>query len=228
MGANTLINLHTHTKFSDGEFTPKQIVAAAERNHLTHIAITDHFQTSKTNCLFAADLENYIGIIRELGKMYPRTVVLAGVEIDTNPKRCDLESLPIDLLNKLDLVLFEYVQAEDGTSLEDLEPLISSLNVPCGLAHNDIERNFGPWPPESVADYIASFDVFIEINTAWPYKRDGVPFYEKAERYFEAFKGKVMVSVGTDVHHSLNEVHNLDKPYRFLRKTGLLDDLVVQ
>jgi histidinol phosphatase-like PHP family hydrolase len=227
MGADSLINLHTHTKFSDGDYTPEQIVATAEKKHLTHIAITDHFQTSKTHSMFAGDLENYIGIINELGKMHPNITVLAGVEIDTNPERCDLDSLPIDLLNKLDLVLFEYVQTEDGTSLEDLDHILSKLDVPCGLAHNDIERNFGAASPEAVADYIASFGVFVEVNTAWPYKRDGLMFWEKAEKYFEAFKGKVLVSVGTDVHHNLAEVYNLEKPYRFLRRTGLLDDNLV-
>jgi histidinol phosphatase-like PHP family hydrolase len=227
MGADSLINLHTHTKFSDGDYTPEQIVATAEKKHLTHIAITDHFQTSKTHSMFAGDLENYIGIINELGRMYPNITVLAGVEIDTNPERCDLESLPIDLLNKLDLVLFEYVQTDDGSSLEDLDHILSGLDVPCGLAHNDIERNFGTASPEAVADYLASFGVFVEVNTAWPYKRDGLMFWEKAEKYYEAFRGKVLVSVGTDVHHNLAEVYNLEKPYRFLRRTGLLDDNLV-
>jgi len=224
MGADSLINLHTHTTFSDGDYTAEQIVATAEKNHLTHIAITDHFHTTKAHSLFPGELENYIGVISEIAKKYPNINVLAGVEIDTNPEHCDLEALPIDLLNKLDLVLFEYVQMEDGTSLDDLEPILTALEVPCGLAHNDIEANFGPWPPESVAEYISSFGVFVEVNSAWPYKRDGVPFYEKSEKYFLEFKNKVLVSVGTDVHHNLAEVHNLEKPYRFLRRAGLLDN----
>lgn len=227
MGADSLINLHTHTTFSDGDFTPEQIVLTAEANHLTHIGISDHLMTKKCNSLYDRELENYIGIIRELQNNYPRVEVLAGVEIDTNPKHCDLQALPIDLLNQLDYILFEYVEMEEGTCLDDLEPLLSQIEVPCGLAHNDIEKNFGPWPPDSVADYIASFGVFVEVNTAWPYKRDGQMYWEIAERYYREFKGKVLVSVGTDVHHSLAEVYNLDRAYHFLRRTGLLYDLVV-
>lgn len=227
MGANSLINLHTHTTFSDGDFTPEQIVLAAETNHLTHIGISDHLMTKKCNSLYARELENYIGVIRGLQDEFPGIEVLAGVEIDTNPKHCDLAALPLDTLNELDYVLFEYVEMEEGTSLDDLEPLLSQIEVPCGLAHNDIEMNFGPWPPDSVAKYIASFGVFVEINTAWPYKRDGVWYWEKAERYYQEFKGKVLVSVGTDVHHSLAEVYNLDRAYHFLRRNDLLDDLVV-
>jgi histidinol phosphatase-like PHP family hydrolase len=227
MGADSLINLHTHTKFSDGDFTPEQIVLTAEANHLTHIGISDHLMTTKCNSLYASELENYINTLRELQDHYPRVEILAGVEIDTNQKRCDLNALPIDLLNTLDYILFEYVEMDEGTSLYDLEPLLCQLEVPCGLAHNDIEKNFGPWPPDSVADHIAEFGVFVEINTAWPYKRDGQMYWEKAERYFREFHGKVLVSVGTDAHHSLPEVYNLDKAYRFLRRTNLLDDLVV-
>jgi len=227
MGANSLINLHTHTTFSDGDFTPEQIVLAAETNHLTHIGISDHLMTKKCNSLYARELENYIAVLHGLQEEFPGIEVLAGVEVDTNPRHCDLGSLPLDTLNKLDYILFEYVEMDEGTSLDDLEPLLSQIEVPCGLAHNDIEMNFGPWPPDSVAKYIASFGVFVEINTAWPYKRDGVWYWEKAERYYQEFKGKVLVSVGTDVHHSLAEVYNLDRAYHFLRRNGLLDDLVV-
>jgi histidinol phosphatase-like PHP family hydrolase len=227
MGANSLINLHTHTTFSDGDFTPEQIVLAAETNHLTHIGISDHLMTTKCNSLYAGELENYIDVLRGLQDEFPGIEVLAGVEVDTNPRHCDLAALPLDLLNELDYVLFEYVEMDEGTSLDDLEPLLSQIEVPCGLAHNDIEMNFGPWPPDSVARHIASFGVFVEINTAWPYKRDGVWYWEKAERYYQEFKGKVLVSVGTDVHHSLAEVYNLDRAYHFLKRNGLLDDLVV-
>ena len=227
MGADSLINLHTHTTFSDGDFTPEQIVLTAEANHLTHIGIRDHLMTKKCSSLHERGLENYIDVVRGLQDDFPRVEVLVGVEIDTNPKRCDLSKLPIDLLNHLDYVLFEYVETDEGTSLDDLEPLLSKIEVPCGLAHNDIEKNFGPWPPDSAANHIASFGAFVEINTAWPYKRDGQMYWEKAERYYREFHGKVLVSVGTDAHHSLAEVYNLDKAYRFLRRTNLIDDLVV-
>ncbi|MBI0584786.1 MAG: PHP domain-containing protein [Methanomassiliicoccus sp.] len=227
MGADSLINLHTHTKFSDGDYTPEQIALTAESNNLTHIGISDHLMTRKCNSLFAAELQPYIDRLRAMQVDYPRVQILAGVEVDTNPKRCDLSKLPIDVMNQLDYVLFEYVETEEGTSLDDLEPILSSLDVPCGLAHNDIEKNFGPWPPDSVADHIASYGVFVEINTAWPYKRDGRYFWECAERYYREFHNKVLVSVGTDVHHSLPEVYNLSKAYVFLSRTNLLGDLVI-
>ncbi|NLT38109.1 MAG: PHP domain-containing protein [Methanomassiliicoccus sp.] len=228
MGTDPLMNLHTHTRFSDGDFTAEQIIITAAEHHLSHIGITDHLMTDKCRSMFAGDLGNYIDVLRELGRRHRHIDVLAGVEIDTRPDHCDLESLPIDDLNRLDYVLFEFVQTKEGTSLENLEPLLKDINVPCGLAHNDLEKNFAPWGPEAVADYLSTFDIFVEVNTAWPYKRDGLMFWERAERYYQAFTGKVLVSVGTDVHHSLAEVYNLDKAYHFLRRVGLMDDLVVR
>lgn len=226
MGAGSLINLHTHTLYSDGDYTPEQIVGAASKGHLTHIAITDHFETSKVRSLRAPKFPEYLDLLRDLGRRYPDVKVLAGVEIDTDPRRCDLDNLPIDLLNQLDLVLFEYVQTDRGTTVEGLEPLLSQLKVPCGLAHNDLEMNFKDLSPPELAEHLRGHGLFVEINTAWPYKRDGVPFYELARDHYAAFRGRVKISVGTDVHHALSEVYSLEMPYRFVRRQGLEDDLL--
>jgi histidinol phosphatase-like PHP family hydrolase len=224
MGTDTVINLHTHTLFSDGDFTPEQIVASAVHGHLTHIAITDHFETSKVRSLLKADFDHYLSRIHHLKDEHDDIAVLAGVELDTDRSRCDLEALPIDMLNQLDLVLLECVGDRNGSTLEELEPLLSRLEPPCILVHNDIERNYARLRPEVLAEHFASHQVGVEINTAWPYKRDGLPYYVRAESYYRAFKNKVRVSVGTDVHHSLAEVYNLAAPYRFLQRTGLVED----
>jgi len=220
-----MINLHTHTRYSDGDFSVEQLVAAAEEAGVTHLAITDHFETAKVHCLRASRFDEYLEEIRSAAEAHPGVTVLAGVEIDTVPERCDLDALPVDLLNRLDLVLLEYVD-DAGSTLEALEPLLSQLRIPRGLAHTDVARIHAARTPEEVADRYRAFGVFVEANSAWPYGRDGVPFYELAADYFRAFHGRVKVSVGADVHHSLAEVGNLDAPYRFLRRLGLESDLL--
>lgn len=225
MGANPLINLHNHTSYSDGDFTIEQVVDAAERGGLSHIAITDHFETRKVYCLQTAQFDEYLEEIQAAAERHPGVEVLSGVEIDTDPSRCDLEDLPIDLLNRLDIILFEYVD-DSGSSLEELEPLLSQLRPLRGLAHMDIERIYSGREPDEVASRFRDFGMFVELNNALPYRRDGVPFYELASRYFEAFHGRVRVSVGADAHHSLEAVVRLDRPYRFLRNGGLMRDLL--
>ena len=37
-----LYDLHSHTNFSDGKLSPQELIALAEQNNVTHLAITDH------------------------------------------------------------------------------------------------------------------------------------------------------------------------------------------
>ena len=224
------MNLHNHSIHSDGDFSPEQIAAEASRGCLTHVAITDHFETAKVRrCLKSEGLDDYIREIRSLNERYDGSLrVLAGVEIDTNPERCVLEELPVDRLNRLDLVLFEFVNDEwnGGSSLAEIAPLIDSIKVPCGLVHTDFARVFQSFSPCDVAEMLASHDLFAEVNTASIYKRQGIPYYEHAERYYRAFHDKVRISIGTDAHRTLREVSNLGRGYAFIDRLGAADDLV--
>ncbi|HUV24477.1 MAG TPA: PHP domain-containing protein [Methanomassiliicoccales archaeon] len=229
MGADSLINLHTHSVLSDGDFRPEQILERAASDGLTHVALTDHFETIKVRSLRSSDLGMYINLIRTLGEKYGNGIrAMVGLEIDTNPARCDLWNLPFAEMEQLDLVLFEYV-ADDmagGLDLERFAELRSRFDGLCGLAHSDISRIFGSMSPGEVADLLQDMEVFVEINTAHPYVRDGARFFDLAEPYYKAFQGKVKVSIGTDAHHTISEVSNLDEAYGFLRRAGLENDLL--
>jgi hypothetical protein len=158
------MNLHNHSIYSDGDFSPEQIAAEAARGSLTHVAITDHFETAKVRrCLTSDQLGDYIKEIGLLNERYEGSLrVLAGVEIDTNPDRCALQELPVDQLNKLDLVLFEFINDEwnGGSSLEEIAPLIDQIKVPCGLVHTDFARVFQGVAPQDLAESLASHDLF--------------------------------------------------------------------
>jgi 3',5'-nucleoside bisphosphate phosphatase len=49
-----VIDLHTHTTFSDGTFTPEELVALARERGLTVLAVTDHDSTEGLDRAFAA------------------------------------------------------------------------------------------------------------------------------------------------------------------------------
>jgi histidinol phosphatase-like PHP family hydrolase len=224
-----VINLHTHTTFSDGSFPPERIVERAAKDGLTHIAVTDHFETSKVTSLSTGDFEKYLSTIRGLRKKYEGTIeVLAGVELDANPDRCDLEDLPFDLLNRLDLVLFEHVndKTNGGNSIEGLDRILSNVSVPRGLAHSDIKTCFADMKAAEIADLLLSRNLFVELNTALPYRREGLTFYEHAEDLIREFRGKVKLSIGTDVHRRLPEVSNVQNAHYFVRRLDLIDDLL--
>ncbi|MCQ5376080.1 MAG: PHP domain-containing protein [Methanomassiliicoccales archaeon] len=229
MGKGTVINLHTHTIFSDGIFDIETIVSEGARKGLTHIAITDHFETTKVCSLSKRDFKRYLATIETIKEKYEGTItVLAGVEIDANPDRCDLSSIPTEMLNSLDLVLFEYVNdfLNGGADIETIGNFISELIVPCGLAHPDFEIAFVGIHPDDLARLLSQYNFFIEINTAKPYKRNGVAFYERAEDLIAKLKGKVRFSIGTDVHRTLSEVYNVSPAYNFARKIGIEEDLL--
>lgn len=232
MGTDPLMNLHTHTIYSDGAFVPEEIVQRAFSGGLRHIAITDHFETCKVeNPLCKEDFPRYLRDLRELKATYHgRINVLAGVEIDTNPERCDLHDLPFDMMNQLDLVLFEYANdpQNGGVGLDELFEVRKRLNVPCGLCHWDMDRIFPDARPEDLADRLERMDIFVEISTSDFYRRNGRSFFDLGERFFKAFKGKVRLSIGTDSHRRIDEVVNIGKGQAFVRRLELNDQMLFQ
>jgi len=224
------INLHTHTLYSDGDFTVMEVVRSAFEAGLTHIAITDHFETCKIiNPLKRMDFERYMRDIKAARMMYEgRINVLAGVEIDTNPERCDLYELPFYLLNSLDLILFEYVEdpLQGGVPLNELRSFTKDLKVPFGLCHWDMDRIYRERDPAWLADRLSEIGAFVEVPTSQHYARQGRFLYEHSDRFYDAFREKVKVSIGTDMHHSLAEVGNIGRGLDFLRSKGLCGQLL--
>ncbi len=233
MGTGPMINLHTHTVYSDGSFLPDDIVRRAYQGGLSHIAITDHFETAKVpSPLKIEHFERYLNNLNALKEMYKGKIeVLAGVEIDTNPTRCALESLPIDLVNKLDVVLFEYASdsINGGRQLEGLADFRKQLTKPiCGLCHWDMDRIFPYRDTNELANTLNVMDMFVEISTSPFYMREGLPYFLHAERFYRSFRGKVKVSIGTDTHRRLDEVVNLQVGQDFIKRLGLERDIVIQ
>ncbi|MEM2944045.1 MAG: PHP domain-containing protein [Methanomassiliicoccales archaeon] len=229
MGKGTVINLHTHTTFSDGLFDIETIVFEGARNGLTHVAITDHFETTKVRSLKLRDFEKYVDAIETIRRKYEGTIeVLAGIEIDTNPYRCDFVSIPRRIFESLDIALFEYVGniPAGGASIETVGDFASNLPVQCGLAHPDFEVAFSSRDPHELAKKLGEYNFFVEINTARIYRRDGVPYYERAADLISELRSSVKFSIGTDVHRTISEIFNVKNAYEFARRLGISDRLI--
>ncbi|RLF48430.1 MAG: histidinol-phosphatase [Thermoplasmata archaeon] len=223
------INLHNHTTYSDGKFTPEDIVEAAVDFGLSHVAITDHYRTAKVKSIDAEELRYYTAHIRDLGKKYEGKIrVLVGVEIDSCPERTNLYALPYALLNDLDFVLFEYVQDDDngGMPLWQLLKFIKRIRVPVGLAHNDIAKNFANVRADVFVRLLSVHGIFIELCSSLRNSKFGRQYYHYAERFFDFARGKVLLSIGSDTHNRLSDVGNIEDAVRFVRKLGLVHDLI--
>jgi histidinol phosphatase-like PHP family hydrolase len=228
------INLHNHTTWSDGTYPPEQLARMAVLGGLTHLGISDHFFTYKLAHVRAFvdvdQIENYVTAIRELATRFAaRLQILVGLEVDWTPPTERKLSALWSKVNQFDYVLFEYVQDEEmgGNSLSSLLAVRPLIHVPVGLAHNHLARNFLPaWSPQELATTLQEHDVFVELSTApetCTY-RNVEP--EDVAVWQALAEAGVRFSVGSDAHHSIEQVADVQDAHDFLAERGLLDRLI--
>jgi histidinol phosphatase-like PHP family hydrolase len=227
-----MINLHNHTTFSDGRFSPREIIETGVEFGLTHIAITDHFMTTKVDSIPFDGLLSYIKDIKELAQEFQNSIkVLCGVEIDSARERTDLSQIPYDDLNELDFVLFEYVQNDiwNGMPLWELLGVREKIKRPCGLAHNDIGKNFSHAKYDELIAVLEANDIFVELCSSLRNSKLNKPYYHFAEGFFSSLsQSQVLISIGTDTHANLKNVGNLQDAYDFIKRFGLEEKLITK
>jgi len=226
-----MMNLHNHTTYSDGMFSPRDIVEAAIKAGLTAVGISDHYRTTKVRSIAPANLDEYVEHVRRLALHYKDKIrVLVGVEIDTCPERTeDLGYLPLNQLNKMDFILFEYVQDEEagGMSLWELFDKRKEIEPPVGLAHNDITRNFAEVDSSVLIPVLETNHLFLELTPSARHMRLQRPLYRSDADFYHKLKGtKVELSIGTDTHDNIEDVGNISDALSFLKETGLEKNLL--
>ncbi len=75
-----MIDLHTHTLFSDGELLPAELVRRAWVLGYEAIALTDHADSSNLDFI----VSRIVGVCRDLNKYWPIKVI-AGIELTHLP-----------------------------------------------------------------------------------------------------------------------------------------------
>lgn len=216
-------SLHNHTDRSDGRCDPETLVRKAVETELEFIGIADHYATRRVPSLDDASLSAYISEVRSLQERYrDRITVLVGVEIDASRERTEIDSLDFDILNTLDYVLFEFVQDDlwKGMPFWEFLLLKDRLDVPCGLAHNDLGRNISSLRVDYLSEVLTSNRIFIELNSGRRYSKMGRFYYELSESLVIQFGEKgVRFSLGCDGHG--DDVAGIEPAMSFLRDHGL-------
>ncbi len=227
-----MINLHNHTTFSDGRFSPREIIVAGIEGGLTHIGITDHYMTSKVDSIPVEALPIYTQEIRTLAEEFQGDIkVLSGVEIDSCKTRTDFSKIHYDDLNQLDFVLFEYVQNDiwNGMPLWELLGIRENITCPVGLAHNDIGKNFSHTRYDELIAVLESNNIFIELCPSLRNSKLNKPYYHFAEGFFSSLRDSdVLISIGTDTHINLKNVGNIGGAVDFIERYGLEDNLITR
>ena len=225
------LNLHIHSKYSDGRNSIEQIVKAALQTDLEYICITDHFTDS-----WKADLipnlnnldkiKRYLEEISQfkkfLNKDNKKLTLFKGIEIDLGSSEKFIINNIIP--NKFDLILFEYLESFEGIAFikKILEfwkkkhyndfPLI-------GLAHFDpsffIIRGL-----DMLLEFLKHDDVIIEFNSSYPqfYSRKQEIFYNKLK------DSGTKVSIGCD-SHQISSLKDIESPYDMIEYYNLEENL---
>ena len=226
------MNLHNHTTFSDGIFAPEAIVQKAIAYGLNYVGLTDHYLTRKVRSMDNYALERYIEAIGELKSRYSRDIkVFAGVEIDASRERTNFDAVRYELLNSLDYVLFEYVNDDlwEGMHLWELFDIVRKIEVPCGLAHNDISRNFREIDYDALLNVLEDNEIFVELSASPRNSKFGRPYYRFAVDFFHRLSStEVLISIGTDTHTNIEEVGEINDAVSFVEESSLEENLITR
>jgi len=221
-------SLHNHTTLSDGRSEPDEVVQAAVDGGLETIGIADHFLTKKTRSIDPAELPRYLATIQELKTRFAgKIAVLGGLEVDASSARTTLDSLTPDLVRGLDYVLFEHVQDDlwDGIPFWEFLSSVKRLGLPCGLAHNDLGRNFVDVRKDYLVEVLVANRVFVELNTGKRYSKMGKQYYELSETLIREFaRSRVMFSLGSEGHR--DDAADVGKAMEFARRNQMTANLV--
>jgi len=223
------MNLHNHTNFSDGAWSPFEIIQKACDENLDIIGISDHLQTTKTPSVKIEDLPNYIEHIENLKAQFKNKIkVVSGIEIDSCPDRSpfvrDLSSFLHDSGSfYLDYVLVEYIGDPlwDGLSLDEFIKIRNKWDKTVGLAHWNPEYLLETLGLEKLVKSISESDLFIEITSFSRYNRNGISPFERERPLFKRLAELgVKFAVGSDTHDDLDDVARITNEINYLEDLG--------
>lgn len=146
-----MIDLHTHTFFSDGELVPAELVRRAAVAGYRALAITDHADKSNIGWL----LDNLVDVVSELGELN-NMQVLAGVELTHVAPSAIADAAKMARDHGAELVVVH------GETI--VEPVMPGTNLAAIKAGVDILSHPGLITPEEV-QLAAEKGVCLEITT---------------------------------------------------------------
>ena len=163
-------DLHIHSYFSDGKFSPLTILEKAEKSGLNAISITDH------------DSVNGIEIAVANCKKYG-VEVIPGIEFscDMNSKEIHILGYFIDYESK---ILQEYLRAFRKNRIDRIIKMIKNLNtmgskIDATNFVNSISNNISIGRPHLAAEMVKEGFVKNYVEAFISYIGDGKPAFEK-------------------------------------------------
>ena len=202
-----MLDLHTHTTYSDGTGSVPENIAAAEQKGLKLLGISDHI-----HYLAPKSLNRYVREIRQWGES-AEIVVLAGVEANITQDGVDIT---VDIARKLD-----YVIASVHLWVETPEEHVELVKLALQDDNVDVIGHFGasfPYTGYPSEDYLKEILDLAEAN--------GKAFeissrYKVPEPDFirECIKRGIKLTFASDAHWP-RSVGNVSWSEKVFRKAG--------
>ncbi len=192
-------DLHTHTVWSDGRHSIREMVEAAKACGREYLAITDHSVSSRVaNGLTPERLLAHMNEVRDINREVSGIEVLAGSEVDIlNDGRLDFTD---DVLAQLDIVVASVHAGFNMNEAEMTNRMIRAIENPfVNIIGHPTGRLLGRRPGyalnfDAVIQAAAEHRVALEINSS-PNRLDLDP--EVARKANEA---GVLLTINTDAH----------------------------
>ena len=192
-------DLHTHTKWSDGRHSMREMVEAAKACGREYIAITDHSVSSRVaNGLTPERLLAHMNEVRSINEEINGIEVLAGSEVDIlNDGRLDFSD---DVLAQLDIVVASVHAGFNISEADMTKRMIRAIENPfVNIIGHPTGRLLGQRPGYAlnlgaVIQAATEHHVVLEINAS-PNRLDLEP--DMARKANEA---GVLLTINTDAH----------------------------
>ncbi|MFX0210192.1 MAG: PHP domain-containing protein [Candidatus Hodarchaeota archaeon] len=209
------LDFHVHTTFSDGYFSPQDVINTAIEKKIDEICITDHYSTLKP-ALESFDLETYYKSLNDLKINHSRELeIFIGLEVDIFSANSFLNLSEFSW----DLILFEYVFSVPSWEkvfyqVIDFKKQFPDYNI--GLAHTRFNRvseskfNF-------ILGKIQEYEIIIELNTH---------YQNYLDKWFSYLDDAYIYSLGSDAHN-LSQIGNIEPALYFLKRQKIPLDRIL-
>ena len=218
-------DLHTHTEWSDGRHSMREMVEAAKAAGHEYIAITDHSVSSRVaNGLTPERLLAHTNQTRSLNGEVSGIEVLAGSEVDIlSDGRLDFDD---EVLAQLDIVVASVHAGFNMSEAEMTKRMIRAIENPfVNIIGHPTGRMLGQRPGyainlDAVIEAAAERHVALEINSS-PSRLDLEP--DMARKANEA---GALLSVNTDAH-GVPQLQRSDFGINVARRAWLTKESVI-
>lgn len=153
------MDMHTHTTFSDGAFTPDKLATFMIKKGINSLGISDHIMLHNLKELDVYKFDQYINTIRNLAFLYQKDIMIfLGLEVHA----CDIKVVErnIRLLSQLDYIVLEGIAMQRLDVIREMFDILEETKCRIGLAHTDLYLIYERTGTENLLSLLKEYDVF--------------------------------------------------------------------